>query len=331
MSRISFWLNNARYVSLGQSLLPAFVALCLAIDQPSFSWIYALLGILGVALAHLSFNLFDDYFDYKKNGPGIRNEIANSGMRARIGKCEYIVSGEATPRQLFYVASFFGMAAMAVGIIVLSARGWPIALIVGITALLGISYAGDPLRLSYRGLGEITIAIIFGPLLMSGIYYAACGTFTPALWFLSIPIGLLAANILYTHDVMDYEADKKIDKRTLCVVTGNQKINLVFSALFIFIPYILILSGIITGYLSKWFFFIFLTLPQAVSLWYLLTQFVKYPYKEFPRRWWMGPMEKWNDIRSAGIDWFMIRWYLSRNLVILFCVIIIIIALAGGL
>lgn len=29
-------------------------------------------------------------------------------------------------------------------------------------------------------------------------------------------------------------------------------------------------------------------------------------------------MEKWRKIEELGIDWFMIRWYLARNMMIYF-------------
>ncbi|MDR1673737.1 MAG: prenyltransferase, partial [Bacteroidales bacterium] len=67
MNVIRFWYRNARPVSLPQSLLPSVLAVCLSFSTPAFSWWLALLAVVGVALAHLSLNLFDDYFDYRKN------------------------------------------------------------------------------------------------------------------------------------------------------------------------------------------------------------------------------------------------------------------------
>lgn len=323
-SRILFWINNARHVALPQSLLPAVVALACAWREPAFHWLYALLALVGIAMAHLSFNLFDDYFDYRKSSVNLRDRMASSGMRARIGKCNYITSGKATVKQLLRAALIFGAIAFALGVAIFLYRGFPILIFVAIALSLGLFYSAPPFRLSYHGLGEVVIATVFGPLLMGGIYYAAAGTVNNSLWFISIPVGLLIANIIFTHDIMDFEVDKKLGKKTLCVIINNQFVNLLLSAFFIFIPYLLIICGCLFHFLSPWILLTLLTLPQAIALHYLLWQFVKNPQQKFTPKWWMQPMERWEAIKEAGIDWFMIRWYLSRNLLTLFCLMIII-------
>ena len=323
MQKIWFWIKCARHVALPQSLLPGITAFVLAAKEPSFSWQFGLLALVAIALAHLSFNLFDDYFDFRKNDVQIRDQINSSGMRARIGKCDYLISGEVTLSQLLRSATVFGCFALAIGIFFLIYWGWTVLIFIFLLGFLGIFYSAPPFRFSYRGLGEILIGLVFGPLLMSGLYFVSTGTVTPSVWFLSFPIGLLVSNILFTHDIMDFEADKKSGKRTLCVIIGNQKLNLIVSLLFIFMPYLIVLLGIIFSYLSIWTLFLFITFPQAVMLYYLLVRFIKEPEREFKSAWWLQPMERWKTIKEAGIEWFMIRWYLARNLLVLFCLIMI--------
>ena len=322
--QIRFWLNNARYVALPQSLLPAIVAAVMASFDPTFSFPLALLAIFGIALAHLSLNLFDDYFDYQKKGVGAREQLVREGMRARIGKCDYLTSGKTTPKKLFLAASVFGILASACGIFFIVKWGNIVLLLMAITILLGLSYSAPPIRFSYRGLGIFIIALLFGPVLMAGIYIAATGIYPKQLWYISIPIGLLVANVLFSHDIMDLEADKRAGKKTLCTLINRQEINLIVSALFIFLPYFLILLGIMNGVFSYYFLLTLLTLPHAFLLHRLLRAFVYHPQKKFSPKWWMQPMEKWEAITAAGIDWFMIRWFLSRNLLIYFSVLIVV-------
>jgi hypothetical protein len=40
--------------------------------------------------------------------------------------------------------------------------------------------------------------------------------------------------------------------------------------------------------------------------------------RKIERRKWYGPMEYWDVYLQKKIDWFMIRWYLSRNLTVAF-------------
>ena len=59
MNKISFWLHNARHISLPQSILPAVLATGMAVQYDTFSWWLALIALFGVACAHLGMNLAD--------------------------------------------------------------------------------------------------------------------------------------------------------------------------------------------------------------------------------------------------------------------------------
>jgi 1,4-dihydroxy-2-naphthoate octaprenyltransferase len=128
---------------------------------------------------------------------------------------------------------------------------------------------------------------------------------------------------------MDYEHDKRAKKMTLAVLLSNRTAQMVFSALFMLMPYCCIITGITLHILSYWYLITFITLPLAGMLYYLLWMFIKYPEKNYKPRWWMQPMERWQQIEQAGIDWFMIRWYLSRNLTTYFCLIVAILSWVG--
>jgi 1,4-dihydroxy-2-naphthoate octaprenyltransferase len=64
---------------------------------------------------------------------------------------------------------------------------------------------------------------------------------------------------------------------------------------------------------------------MAVSLFYLMVEFVRRPDKKFSPRFWMGPMNDWKNIQAYQLDWFMIRWLSARNLLVFFCLILIIV------
>ena len=106
-----FWLNNARYVSFPQSVLPAFVAIALAFGQPGFSWGLSLLAVFGCVMAHFGFNILDDYFDFRNNDGKVREKLAGMGMRSRIAKCSYIWS---FCRWLPFPARLYGIAVILI-------------------------------------------------------------------------------------------------------------------------------------------------------------------------------------------------------------------------
>lgn len=327
MNSIRTWINNARAIALPQSQLPAILAFCMAVRTEGFSWWLGLLAILGVAAGHLGMNLFDDYFDYRVRESGYRDTLNRKGFRARISKCDYLTSGSATLRQLLIACISFGAIALCIGAIIWFFRGNFILWLALITAVIGISYSGPPLRLSYHGLGELIIGLVFGPLLMTGVYYAACGQWNYSILFVSIPVGMLVMNIVYSHAIMDYEPDKEVGKMTFAVLLGNKKNMLFFHKLLVNSAYIIIVAGILFGYLSNYYWVIFLTFPLAIYQQYLMDEFVKNPDRSFSPKWWMGPMGNWEKFRAAGLDWFMIRWLSARNLLSFFCFTIIIISL----
>lgn len=321
LGRLRFWYINSRPASLPQSLLPALAAYTLAAGEPAFAPLAGLVAILGAELAHLSLNLFDDYFDYKKLASGFRVALVQKGERARTAKCPYITSGEATLDELLAACLGFGAAAALCGLVVLLMAGpaiiWPAAL----GLLLGIEYSGEPLHLGYRGLGELVIGVVFGPLLVCGVYLAAGGVHMWQALALGLALGLLVTDIIYTHSVLDIKADAFAGKRTLAALLKTPERKLAATAVFSFLPYLLVLLAVPAWGLSPWWLLTWLTLPMAAALYRSVRQFLRQPGVNPQRRWWYGPMGDWQKCCAAGLDWFLLRWFLARNLLAAFAVL----------
>jgi 1,4-dihydroxy-2-naphthoate octaprenyltransferase len=331
MKTFLIWFKNARYAAIPQSLLPALVAVAFASKSATFSPFLAFISVIGVIFAHLGSNLLDDYFDARKNDSSYKDRLASKGIRSRIAKCSYLTDGSATMKQLKTAAFLFSAFALFLGALIVFFRIdqlKSILIIVGITAFIGVFYSAWPFRLSYKGLGEFCIALLFGPLLMQGVYIASSGTIDFSLFFISIPIGILVANIVYTHAILDFEPDKMIQKKTLAVALNNKQWMNFFSFFFLFLPFIIVLAGIIFHVISSIFLLTFLTLPLSIWLFISILDFQKNPSHIPEKKWFHFPMEQWKEVNQAGIGWFMIRWYTARNIIILFCLICSIIALS---
>jgi 1,4-dihydroxy-2-naphthoate octaprenyltransferase len=285
------------------------------------------MAVVGVVFLHLSMNLFDDYFDYKNQNTKIRNELAENNVFARTGKCSYLTSGMANPKELFWTATFFLTIAVILGGIIFLYRGEVILYTALTGGVLGFSYSAKPFCLSYRGLGEITVGIMFGPLLMFGVSYAACGIYVPAVAILSLSVGLLVANILFTHSILDYQPDKYMNKKTLAVLIKSPTVLLLLSVFLTVSPFLLVGGGILFGYLSWWYSLIMLVFPLGIYLMYLIAMFFFHPQRQFSPCFFTRPMENWDKIQQKGTAWFMIRWYLSRNLTMYFCILAIVASL----
>ena len=57
MNLFKQWFQNARPISLAQSMMPAITALVLSLGIENFNYIAAIIAIVGVMFAHLGMNL----------------------------------------------------------------------------------------------------------------------------------------------------------------------------------------------------------------------------------------------------------------------------------
>lgn len=103
-----------------------------------------------------------------------------------------------------------GVAGAAVGALAPVVLG---ALALG--ALLGWQYSLPPLRLAWRGWGEVDNAFLGGPLLHGYGYATASGALAPALLGICLPFTLLVFVNLLATGWADREADAAVGKRTL--------------------------------------------------------------------------------------------------------------------
>ena len=322
-NRLSFWLNNARPISLPQSLLPALTAVALSFGGAEFNWIAAIAAVIGVVLLHLGLNLLDDWFDYKVGSAEARSKVANEGFRGRMIKYPYLTSGEATQKELLRVVLILLMAAGLMGAAVIAVRGWDILWWMAAALVIGVSYSGGPLKLGFRGLGELVIFIMFGPLMMTGVYYAITGALDWKIVCLSIAAGLLVTNIVYSHSVLDAVPDKKMGKKTMAHLMGSGKGQIAFSAVLNTLPYLIVVIGVIFGHMHPAYLAVLIVLPLSLWLVGSLNDFVNNRQVPIEPKKWMGPMGDFDKYRAAGLDWFLLRWLTARNIVMFFCTIII--------
>ena len=325
MNKIKFWIDNARPIALPQSVLPSLLAISVSALHADFSWWMAIVAVFGVICAHLGVNLADDYFDYKVGAADKRKALNGEGFRARMHKYPYLTSGQATIGELRNAVIVFFAIAVVCGAVIFYFRGWPIVLIAIIAGILGISYSGGPLKLGYHGYGELVVGVMFGFLLMIGMQYAVCGVFDPSIVVLGLAVGMLVTNIVYTHSVIDIVADEKADKMTFARVLGTPKRQLAASALFCLLPFLCIFIGVAVGVFHWAYLIVSVLLPMALFLWQSVRKFVYNEPEDMTIKFWMGPMGNWEGYKKAGIDWFLFRWLMARNLVTFFCLFLVIV------
>ena len=306
-----------RNYTLLMSVIPIMVALCCAVKMHSESYIVfvinSILIIIGVLCIHMFANLFDDYVDIKKQlKKGL--ELNQINFRSK-RKAKMILNGTYSLIDVKKILFFLVIAAYLIGMYFVFTKGIIILLFMIITILLSAFY---PVSTKY-GLGEITVGFIFGPVLINSIYYALTGNFNNVVLYLSLAIGLITIVLLVTQSIMEYDFDKSEGKKTLPVIVGSQKNGVISIATIISLSYLFIIIGIFKFNLSGLFYLpIIITLPISYKLVSSLFQFTKQQNNDCIPKFYYGRMENWESIVQNDFAFFMFRFYLARNLSVIF-------------
>ncbi|MBI3943691.1 MAG: 1,4-dihydroxy-2-naphthoate octaprenyltransferase, partial [Chloroflexi bacterium] len=131
--------------------------------------------------------------------------------------------------------------------------------------LAGFFYTASPAALAYIGLGEITVFIFMGPVIVLGTYYVQAQQVSWPVVLLSLPIGFLVAAILHANNLRDIEGDRAIGKRTLASILGRHSAVIEYAVL-LGGSYLFLALIIAMGIAPLWTIIAFLTLPTAISL-----------------------------------------------------------------
>jgi 1,4-dihydroxy-2-naphthoate octaprenyltransferase len=89
--------------------------------------------------------------------------------------------------------------------------------------LLSVAYTAPPLRLKKHGLGEPTVFIVWGPLMVGGSYFAAVGHLPGAVVLASVPYALLCTAVLMGKHIDKIPWDAPDGTHTLPVLLGERR------------------------------------------------------------------------------------------------------------
>lgn len=195
------------------------IAFAYAFAEGIYSWLWLAVTAVSLFGFEVAKNAWGDVVDYDS---GTDLAVADEDRTSFSGGKRVLVDGLLTRSQTWTVAAVFGGIGVIAGLAIVILRE-PLALWFGIAgAALAWSYHGPPLKLSYRGFGELAVAISYGPVVVLGAYVVQTGRLSGDLFWLSIPLGLLIAAFLWVNQFPDYDADKASGKRNLVVRLGKK-------------------------------------------------------------------------------------------------------------
>lgn len=236
------------------SVASLFLGAAAAARAGPLSWWWLALTVLAVFFIEVAKNASGEVVDFDS---GADAAVAPEDRSPFSGGKRVLVDGLLSRAQVVAAAGVAYRLAVAAGMAIVLARE-PRVLGIGAAGLaLAFFYHAPPLRLSYRGLGELAVAACYGPLIAVGAYLVQRGEITADVVLPSLPLGLMVAAFLWINEFPDCSADRAAGKRTLVVRLGRRRASRAFLAL-VLCAYALVLllpragapAGVVLGLLG---------------------------------------------------------------------------------
>lgn len=252
------WVLASRPWSFSMTAISVSVGSFLAAIDGNFSWAFYLLTLIAGVFMHAATNLINDYYDVK-SGVDFR------GVSTGIYRPHPLLEGSLTPRQVLLEACLLYVIATIIGLYLTASRGWPL-LGIGLTGVFAsITYTAPPFKYKYMALGELSVFLMWGPLMVMGSYFIQRQAFSTHALLISIPFGILVALVLLANNIRDISHDRSKGIRTLPIIIGERNGLRLYSILII-IAYAAMIGMSIAGPLHLWTLMVVISLPLALKL-----------------------------------------------------------------
>ncbi len=226
--QLRVWFEFTRPKTLVVSILPLVAAVPIAASSPVFSLWRGLLFMATVLTLQIACNFTNDYYDQARGSDNTERQGPKRALQAKL------LSRVQVRRAI--IGSFV-LAALLIILLVLSVRlaaVWNVAVgVLGAVAMgCAFFYTGGPYPLAYKGLGEVTAFIFFGPVIvLTALFFmgSAGGEFQ----FMTEPLvlsgaaalacsyGAFAYMLITVNNLRDIDSDRKSGKQTLTVRLGQ--------------------------------------------------------------------------------------------------------------
>lgn len=258
---ISKWLISTRAAVLIMTFISAAIAGILAIQQGMFNFWYWGLLVIGLIFAHATNNLLNDYTDY------IKGVDQDNYYRAQYGP-QPLVHGLLSKRQLLTYAFITGLIALTAGGLLIYVQGWQALVLLGLGTFFVLFYT-YPLK--YIALGEISVLIVWGPLMVGGGYFVITGNWDWNVVIASLPYALGVTGVIFGKHIDKFEMDKAKGIHTLPVLLGESFSRYIVIGMLVF-QYLSVAYLIISGFFTPLLLIVFFALPAFIRVYKVLSQ-----------------------------------------------------------
>lgn len=209
MLRIKPWFLAMRFKTLPAIACPILVASFLAWKTNYFQGVLCVIMVFCALLLQIFANFCNDFFDYKKG----------ADTEKRLGPIRVVSAKMVSPKSMLRAIKFCLFLITSSSIYLILKGGLPIFIVGIVGMLVAFLYTAGPYPLAYHGLGDITVWILFGPVVFSSALYM----YTHKIFLASLiglSYGFFSLALLCVNNIRDYEEDRQSGKRTMIVRFG---------------------------------------------------------------------------------------------------------------
>jgi len=253
---ISKWLISTRAAVLIMTFLSGAFAGIFAFRDGKFDLVKWMLVTVALIFSHATNNLLNDFTDYN------RGVDQDNYYRAQYGP-QPLVHGLMTKRQHLTYAGVTGAIELVIGLILVAMTNLWTLLLLALGVFFVLFYTWP---LKYIALGELSVLLVWGPLMIGGGYYVITGAWSWTVVLASLPYALGVTGVIFGKHIDKYGMDKERKIHTLPVVIGEQTARYILLAMLI-LQYILTLVLVITGYYTPIMAVVVLAIPTLRKIW----------------------------------------------------------------
>jgi 1,4-dihydroxy-2-naphthoate polyprenyltransferase len=252
---ISRWLVATRSGVIIMTAISAMLGGLLAVAAGTFNTVNFIVAFFGLLLAHAANNLLNDWTDHRR---GVDKE---NYFRAQYGP-HILEHGYITPQRFrlyIYVTLLLAVASGAY----LALTGPITVLYLGLTGLFFLLFYTWPLK--YIGLGEPTVVLVWGPLMIGGTYFVTAGyQWSWDVAWISVLYAIGPTSVIFGKHIDKLKQDRAKKIFTLPVIIGEDVAR--YSTLLMWIvQYVGFTWMVIAGKLTWPVLLIFLALPYLIK------------------------------------------------------------------
>lgn len=258
MSLYKNWFLASRPWSFSMTFISISVGSALAENFADFSWGLYFLALAGGILAHAGTNLINDYYD-------VRSGVDDPEAKTAQYRPHPLVEGKLSAVSVRNAALALLGLTLVIAVVLASICGFELLILGVIGVLTSYAYTAPPLKYKYFALGEFSVFLMWGPLMVEGGYFVQTGQFSLLPLAVSIPFGVLVALVLLANNIRDMEHDDSKGIKTIAIVLGRRPSLTLFKGLMA-AAYVSVAVMAAVGYVSHWALLTLLSLPIAVGL-----------------------------------------------------------------